>query len=109
MSDEQVSLQRTGPVEEHLDRAMREDCPRILSVLASRFGDLVQRLITRRTARAGASLAALQVAMTEHAEAHGSLACALAEQGSADERGRLADDHRSPSGPGSPARREARR
>ena len=40
MSDEQVSLQRTGPVEEHLDRAMREDCPRILSVLASRFGDL---------------------------------------------------------------------
>jgi RNA polymerase sigma-70 factor (ECF subfamily) len=28
------------PVEERLHRAMRDDCPRILSVLASRFGDL---------------------------------------------------------------------
>ena len=31
---------RTDPVEERLDRAMRDDCPRILSILASRFGDL---------------------------------------------------------------------
>ncbi|MEM9561947.1 MAG: sigma-70 family RNA polymerase sigma factor [Actinomycetota bacterium] len=31
---------RNGPVEERLDRAMRDDCPRILSILASRFGDL---------------------------------------------------------------------
>ncbi len=28
------------PVEERLHRAMRDDCPRILSVLAARFGDL---------------------------------------------------------------------
>jgi RNA polymerase sigma-70 factor (ECF subfamily) len=30
----------TDPVEERLHRAMRDDCPRILSVLAARFGDL---------------------------------------------------------------------
>ena len=28
------------PVEQHLHRAMREDCPRVLSVLAARFGNL---------------------------------------------------------------------
>ncbi|MEM9651330.1 MAG: sigma-70 family RNA polymerase sigma factor [Actinomycetota bacterium] len=28
------------PVTERLDRAMRDDCPRILSILASRYGDL---------------------------------------------------------------------
>lgn len=34
------SVPVTDPVEVRLERAMRDDCPRILSVLASRFGDL---------------------------------------------------------------------
>ena len=40
MNATQPRRDRTDPVEERLHRAMREDCPRILSVLAARFGDL---------------------------------------------------------------------
>lgn len=40
MSTGRPTYERTDPVEERLDRAMRDECPRILSVLAARFGDL---------------------------------------------------------------------
>ncbi|MEM8924151.1 MAG: sigma-70 family RNA polymerase sigma factor [Actinomycetota bacterium] len=40
MSNERPRRRSGGPVEEHLDRATRDDAPRILSILASRFGDL---------------------------------------------------------------------
>ena len=40
MNDQTRRRQRKDPVEERLHRAMRDDCPRILSVLAARFGDL---------------------------------------------------------------------
>ncbi|MEM7140741.1 MAG: DUF6596 domain-containing protein [Actinomycetota bacterium] len=40
MSDGLRRRGRADPVEERLHRAMRDDCPRILSVLAARFGDL---------------------------------------------------------------------
>ncbi|MEM7288425.1 MAG: sigma-70 family RNA polymerase sigma factor [Actinomycetota bacterium] len=40
MTDDRMTPRRDDTVEDHLDRAMREDAPRILSVLASRFGDL---------------------------------------------------------------------
>ncbi|MEM8921892.1 MAG: sigma-70 family RNA polymerase sigma factor [Actinomycetota bacterium] len=40
MSNDPRSRARPDPVEDRLDRAMRDDCPRILSILASRFGDL---------------------------------------------------------------------
>ncbi|MEM7272000.1 MAG: sigma-70 family RNA polymerase sigma factor [Actinomycetota bacterium] len=40
MSADRPTSRRIDPVEERLDRAMRDDGPRILSILAARFGDL---------------------------------------------------------------------